>query len=193
MQIIGLKRFEMKATAIILAVLLLATGTFAQDVARKNAGKELTKKEQRKARLEADFQRTSAVISSRQFVIEADWLGNSSGTRVSVSSNLNFISVDSSNAIIQTGSNSLFGRNGFGGVTAEGTITGWKAYTNAKSKSSSIRMDVSSRRGLFTIFIDISASGKATATLSGQTAGRLIYYSRLVPLDESNAYAGFSM
>jgi hypothetical protein len=193
MQLFGLKRFEMKTIAIIITTLFLATGVLAQDPANKEAANNLTKKELRKAKLEADFQRTSALISSRQFVVEADWLGNSSGTRVSVSSNLNFISVDSSNAIIQTGSNSLFGRNGFGGVTAEGTITGWKEYTNAKSKSSSIRMDVSSRRGLFTIFIDISASGKATATLSGQTAGRLIYYGRLVPLNESNAYSGFSM
>jgi hypothetical protein len=188
-----LKRMEMKAIAIIIAVFFLSTGVSAQEDVNKDAGNNLTKKEQRKAKLDADFQRTSSMISSRQFVLEADWLGNSSGTRYAVSSNLNFISVDSIDAIIQTGNNASFSRNGFGGVTAEGTITGWKVFTNSKSKSNSIRMDVSSRRGLFTIFIDISASGKATATLSGQTAGRLMYYGRIVPLNESNAYSGFSM
>jgi hypothetical protein len=185
---------NMKSIAIIVAGLLLATSLSAQDyTAKKGTGNDPTRKEKRQAKLAAGFQQTSALLDSRQFVLEADWLSNNRGRRIPVTSSLNFISVDSIQAVIQTGNNTSLGYNGVGGITAEGNITNWKLDKNAKNMTASLRMDVFSHQGNFTIFMEISSSGRATARLSGMRAGQLIYEGRLVPLDTTRVYKGSSL
>jgi hypothetical protein len=177
----------MKTTGLVIVGLLLTAGLFAQET---NSNQQPSKKERRKAELQANFQKTSEILATRQFVVEADWLGNGKGDRISVPSNLNFISVDSSNSVIQTGNNSRMGLNGVGGITARGTISGWVLNSFEKRKTSSIKFNVLSPNGIYTIFIDVDASGYATATLSGNTAGRLLFYGKILPLGQSGAYTG---
>jgi hypothetical protein len=55
-----------------------------------------------------------------------------------------------------------------------------------------VHMDVSTSIGYYTIFIDISASGNTTATLTGNRPGRLVFYGRLQPTNETFAYKGSS-
>ncbi|NVO20783.1 MAG: DUF4251 domain-containing protein [Bacteroidetes bacterium] len=177
----------MKTPGLIIATILLTTGLFAQEA---NSNQQPSKKERRKAEIEANFQKTTGILASRQFVIEADWLGNGKGDRISVPSNLNFISVDSSNAVIQTGNNSRMGLNGVGGITARGTLSGWVMNSFEKRKTNSIKLNVLSPNGIYTIFLDVEASGYATATLSGNTSGRLLFYGKIVPLGQSGTYTG---
>lgn len=184
----------MKTIAFFLAAALIATGVYAQDnpVKKDDSSNKLTRKEKRKAELETNYQRTRELINSRQFVLEADWLSGKGGQRIPVTSNLNFISVDSTDAVIQTSSSSKLGSNGLGGVTAEGTISNWEEYVNEKNKTFSITFEVTSRRGIYTLFLDVSASGDASATLSGIYAGRLVYQGRLLALEESRVFIGTS-
>lgn len=184
----------MKTIAIIIAAFMLTTGLSAQDNAAKTkAGNDgASRKEKRKTEMEANFLKTKGILNSKQFVVEADWLGNSWGSRIPVTSNLNFISIDSVEAIIQTGNNSLFGPNGLGGVTAKGSISSWKMNVNEKNKSVSIKLNVLSPVDTFTVFMNVSASGNVTADINGIRAGKLYYYGRIVPLEESHAYAGSS-
>lgn len=181
----------MKTFAFIISAILISGLVSAQDI---ESGKADTpsRKELRKQKLEADYQKNRAIIDSLQFVLEADWLSNQWGSRIPVNSTLNFIRVDSAEAVIQTGSNFSMGHNGLGGTTATGEITHFSVNTNDKRKSISIRMDVSTRIGFYNVFIDISGSGAATATMSGVSAGKLIFYGRLVPLTSSYAFKGSS-
>jgi len=184
----------MKTIALIIAAILLVTGTSAQDnAAKKETGNvNLSRKEKRKAELEAGYQQTKALLDTRQFVLEADWIGGRGGQRIPVTANLNFISVDSAQTVIQTSSNSRLGYNGLGGITAEGTISNWKEKANEKNKTFFISFEVMSRTGIYSISMDVSASGNATATLSGIYAGRLVYTGNLVALEDSRVFKGTS-
>jgi len=186
----------MKTIAIIIAVLFLATGLSAQE---NNSKKEAAKKEQKERREQREaimaqqFKETSAMLNSKRFVLEADFLSNQYGYRSIANSNLNFIMVDSTEAVIQTGNNVGIGYNGVGGITAKGNITRWAVTRNEKKKTISVEINVSTSIGFFQVFMNISASGKTTATLSSNWAGKLIYDGRLVPLDDSYAFKGSSL
>lgn len=180
----------MKTIAIIIAALFITTGLSAQEnMQNPDAGK----KEQRDVLRSKQFDATSALISSKRFTLEADNLSNQYGYRWFVTPNLNFIIVDSAESVIQTGRNVGIGYNGVGGITAKGKIGSWKVRTNEKKKNATVEMNVSTNIGFFSIVMNVSASGKATATVSGNWPGRLIYEGHLVPLDESYAYQGSSL
>jgi hypothetical protein len=100
--------------------------------------------------------------------------------------------LDSVEAVIQTGNNFAVGRNGVGGTTATGKVTKMVINKNDKKKTLSVRLDVATTIGYFNIFMDITSSGYATATLSGMSAGKLIYYGKIIPLEDSFSYKGRS-
>jgi len=186
----------MKTIAIIILGMFLATGLSAQEnKSEQEAGsnKKTDKKEQREALLAQQFNEAKALVSSMRFVLEADFLSNQYGYRSYVNSNLNFIMVDSTQAVIQTGRNTGIGYNGVGGITAKGNITTWKVTTNEKNKTMNVEMSVSSIIGYFRVLMNVSADGRTTATLTGNYAGSLIYGGKLVPLDQSYAFKGSSL
>jgi len=176
---------------IFLSTLLFSAAAFAQ-YAETDQPEKKSRKEIRKERIEADYKHTSAILDSLQFRVMADWLGNAAGPRIPVNSTINFIQVDSSVAVIQTGNNVGIGWNGVGGTTATGRITRYKVSKNDKRKSMQLHMDVSTSIGFYTIFMDVSASGNTTATLTGNRPGRLIFYGRLLPINDSFTFKGSS-
>ncbi len=185
----------MKILAIFLTALLFSTGLSAQESNPKQESGRLSRQERkeiRDAKTAKEFSETSELLNSMHFVLEADYLSNQYGYRVMANSNLNFILVDSTEAVIQTGSNTGIGYNGVGGVTARGNISSWKVQRNEKKKSILVQMDVSTSLGYFMISMDIDANGKTTATLSSNRAGKLIYIGNLIPLEESYAFRGSS-
>jgi hypothetical protein len=184
----------MKPLILIFSALLLSIQVFTQvdETRSEQNGKEKSRKQIRQERLEADYQRTKAVVDSMQFVLEADWLGSQWGEKIPVVSSLNFIMLDSVEAVIQTGNNFAVGRNGVGGTTATGKVTKMVINKNDKKKTLSVRLDVATTIGYFNIFMDITSSGYATATLSGMSAGKLIYYGKIIPLEDSFSYKGRS-
>lgn len=181
----------MKTKTIIVALMFLATGLSAQD---KGTDKENFKsnremrKAQREAEIQAAFDSTSQLIDSMQFVLEADYLANQYGYRIPVNSNLNFIMVNSKKAVLQTGNNSGFGYNGVGGVTTEGQISNLRVFKNPKRKTFNLSWDVNTPLGTYSIFMDASASGRASATLSGLWPGKLTYDGYIVPLEQTRTF-----
>jgi Domain of unknown function (DUF4251) len=175
----------MKTHMIIIAALLFMGGLSAQG---RNKNKET--KEEKAVRIESEYQSMARLIDNKQFILEADFRSNQYGYRVSVSSMINFIKVDSAIAVIQTGSNYRVGVNGVGGLTAEGKISKWEVVKDSKRKSFVIRMNVSTALGFYDIFINVSVQGNASATISGSTSGKLIYSGRLLSLPESRVYQG---
>jgi len=186
----------MKTIATIILGLFLATGISAQEnKLQSESGKtdKTDKKIQREALLAEKFKETKAIVNNMHFVLEADFLSNQYGYRNYVNSNLNFIMVDSTEAVIQTGRNTGIGYNGVGGLTAKGNITSWKVITNEKKNTMNVEMNVSTVIGFFRVFMNVSAEGHISANLTGNYPGSLTYDGKLVNLERSYAYKGTSL
>lgn len=180
----------MKKLVIFLIFILSANFIIGQT---KEEGSSLSKREKRKAKIEKQYQSTKEMLENKSFVLEANTLQDRYGNRVIVSSGINFVSVDSTEAIIQVGSNYRMGANGVGGVTAKGQISNWKIKENKKNKTFYVRMNVMSPIGIYDVNFSISASGKATAQLTGLSAGQLTFDGDIVPWDQSTVYVGNSL
>lgn len=149
---------------------------------------KIEKREQQKMEDERRLQQVKSLIDSREFVLEANYLSGRSGVLIPVTSNLNFIMVDSAKSVIQIGSPSGIGYNGVGGVTDEGKVT---KYEVKETKGGySLKLYTSSSLNSFTIFFTINSDGHATARLSGVRGGVLTYHGDIVPVEESFVYQG---
>jgi hypothetical protein len=169
-----------------LGLMLISLTGFSQDV-------KLTKQEQkelRKAKNNYDFLVLDSMLQSRSFVLEADYLENQYGYRRPVLSNLNFIMVDSSNVVLQTGSNRLSGSNGVGGATAEGNVRDLNIVKNPKNHSFWLRFTVVTNIGVYDVDMTIYSNRLAKATISGLTRGKLVYDGRVQALYDSQVYKG---
>ena len=133
------------------------------------------------------------MLDSMQFVLEANTLRDVRGNIVNVTSNLNFIMMDSSLSVIQIGSNNRLGANGVGGVTAKGSVSKLNVTKNDKQKSFTVSWSLMSPIGMYDVTMFVSANGTASATLSGITPGRLYFDGNLVPLTQSKVYEGRSL
>lgn len=180
----------MKRLVIFLAFVISVISVFAQI---NDENTSLNKKEKRKAKMEKEYQLVKDMIENRDFVLEANFLQDRYGSRIPVSNGINFVSVDSTIAIIQVGSNYRIGANGVGGVTAKGNITSWKLTENKKKNSLVLRMNVMTSIGIYDLFFSISPSGQATAQLTGLSSGSLTFDGNIVPWESSTVYEGQSL
>ena len=180
----------MKRLVIFIGLIISSSILFAQG---NDVNSALTPKEKRNAEFEKQFQLTTQMVENKDFVLESDFLEDRYGYRIPVSSNINFVAVDSTEAIIQIGSNFRLGANGVGGVTAKGQITKWELTKDEKTKSFSLRVNVMTAIGIYDIYFSIGGSGDATATITGLSAGRLTFVGQLVPWPESMVYVGRSL
>ena len=138
----------------------------------------------------ANFNILDSLLSAKSFVLEADFLQNTYGLKVPVNSTLNFVKVDASNGILQTGSNFDMGYNGVGGVTAEGSIGSWKIYKDFKKLTYSLKFSLFTNLGNFDIFMIVTADNHATATISGSTSGKLTWEGHLETINNSRVFKG---
>ena len=151
------------------------------------------KRDVRNAELGFNYRIIDSLLFNRSFVLKADYLENQYGDREYVPPTLNFIRVDSSHAVIQTGANTNLGYNGVGGVTAEGRILNYKLASNAKSLRFNLRFSVITNIGTYDVSMDISSDNNVRATISGLTRDKLIYNGHLEDGTGSRVYKGLSL
>jgi len=178
-----------KKLIIFLAFVIFVNMIYAQ----VNDNNSLSRKEKREAKTEKEYQLIKELLQNKSFVLEANTLQDKRGRRIIVSKELNFVSVDSTEAVIQIGSNYRVGPNGVGGVTAKGRITNWEVKENQKSNRFDVRMNVMSQIGIYDVYFSVSSSGKAMAHLTGLTSGHLVFDGDIVPCSESSVYEGSSL
>ncbi|MGB8492423.1 MAG: DUF4251 domain-containing protein [Bacteroidales bacterium] len=173
--------------------LLLLAGFFGVSTALSGQEAQMTareRRETRKAVMEANFKAIDTVLNTRSFVLEANYLENRFGYRVPVTSNVNFIKIDSLTGVLQTGSNSRIGYNGIGGVTAEGSIGNWTVVKNVKNMTYTVRFNLITNIGIYDVLMQISADNHATATITGLWPGRLTYDGYLVAPYNARIFKG---
>jgi len=148
------------------------------------------RKEVRKTQMTANFYALDTLLDARCFVLEADYLQNRYGDRIPVVSNLNFIRVDRSNGILQTGSNFGSGYNGVGGVTAEGSIGSYEISKDSKKLSHTLKFSILTQIGHYDIFMTVNADNRASATITGLGPGKLTWDGQLKALYNSRVFKG---
>jgi hypothetical protein len=171
---------------LIIGLILISFNSYSQNV-------KLSKQEQKEANRDKEyfnFQVLDTILENKSFVLEADYLENQYGNRRPVLSDLNFIKVDSSDAVLQTGSNVYLGFNGVGGVTAEGNIKGLEIVKNLKNLSFNLKFTVISNIGIYDVYMTINSDRIARATITGLTRGKLVYDGRIKTIYNSRIYKG---
>jgi hypothetical protein len=148
------------------------------------------RKEVRKAQMTENFYILDSLLNSRRFVLEADYLKNQYGDMVAVTSMLNFIKVNGSKGVLQTGSNLRIGSNGVGGATAEGTIGLWEIKRNVKNLTYTLRFNLLTNIGNYDVLLTVSSDNRASATISGSTPGKLTWDGHLKTIDNSRVFKG---
>lgn len=179
----------MKKLMIILVMAISVNFVFAQG---EEESSSVIKKEKRKAEADKEYRLTKQMLDNKDFVLESDFLQDRYGNRVFVNSTINFVAVDSAEAVIQVGSNRGLGPNGVGGVTAKGRISNWKLKED-KKHNFTLAMNVMTAIGIYDLRFSISSSGRATARLTGLRSGNLTFDGELVPIEESSVYEGHSL
>lgn len=174
-------------------ILLLAISVIASYGQANNENSSQSRKENRKLRIDKEYNATKYMLENKDFVLETDYLENRYGYLTHVDQNINFVKIDSTTAVIQIGSNFRIGPNGVGGVTAKGTITRWKLQENEKSKTFNLVMTVMTPIGIYDLHFIINPGGQATARLSGTRSGTLTFDGKVVPIEESTVYEGQSI
>jgi hypothetical protein len=153
---------------------------------------QLSRKEKKALVMKQQFRQNKEMLENRSFVLESDFLQNRYGTRVPVNSTINFLMVDSDEAVIQIGSDTGMGYNGVGGVTAKGKITMWELRENEKKQTFDLTMRVLTGIGIYDVNMTIGSYG-ALARLTGLRPGNLTFSGDLVALEESAVYEGQSL
>jgi hypothetical protein len=185
----------MKALYLLLIILFIAGVIPGQESSgTKDSRKEASKKKkaEREARMTQQFNETGRLITSRRFVLEANYLVNPMGERRSVTPVLNFIAIDSSYSYIQVGSNQGVGVNGAGGITAKGKVTNWKLGINEKARNYDVYLTISSNMGFYDISMSIDYSGYASASMTGLRSGKLQFDGNLIPIDSTRVFRGWT-
>lgn len=167
-------------------LLTVSTGIQAQD-ARLDRRE---KREIRKAQLERNFYIIDSLLNVKKFVLEANYLRNRYGDRIPVTSAINFIRVDKTKGILQTGSDYSLGYNGVGGVTAEGNVGKWEVDSDARRLVHTLRFSLLTNLGNYDVVLIVRADANATATITGLGPGSLTWEGYLVTLSNARIYKG---
>lgn len=148
------------------------------------------RKELRKAQMAENYRILDTLLNSKSFVLEADFLRNRYGQRVPVPSSINFIRVNESTGVLQTGANLGPGYNGVGGVTAEGRIGKWEIRKNPKSLSYTLSFSIHSQIGHYDVIMVVNSDNHASATIRGLWPGDLTWDGHLETIYNSRVYKG---
>jgi len=148
------------------------------------------RKEIEKIQKTENFYILDSLLNSRNFVLEATYLRNKYGNFISVSSMINFVRVNGSKGVLQTGSYQGIGSNGVGGTTAEGTIGLWEIKRNVKNQTYTLRFNLLTNIGNYDVLLIVSSDNRASATITGSTSVKLIWDGYLKTLDNSRVFKG---
>lgn len=186
----------MKKILIICLAIIMAipTVSMAQELSKSEQRKldKQLKKEQQAEEAKQKMALVALMVEHRKFVLEADRLRDKRGQTVNVPSMLNFVACDSTEGVIQIGSNHYVGMNGVGGITVDGPVSNYEYEFNEKNGTYSVNYNIRSSTGSYDVRMTIFGEGRADATVSSNWPGRVSYSGFLVPPATSRVYKGTS-
>lgn len=183
----------MKTTLITLLAVLLCCAGYARE--QQTTEKKLTRKEKkalREAEEQALFEQSLQAICDSAFVLEADYAIINNRANIQVTSHTNFVMVDKDQASVQIAFNiPSAGLNGLGGITVEGSVSGYKIKTDKKG-SVTLTMNVMGR-GIHASVLIMMYHGSNNATVEvapNFSSHRLRLSGTLIPFEQSKVFKG---
>lgn len=131
-------------------------------------------------------------VKDTAFTLEADKVVFKYGQIAYVNSNTNFVSVNKDNAIVQVAFNVPFaGPNGIGGVTVQGSVSGYKIQTDKKG-TTLVTMNVTGVGISAQIWITMyqGTNDANVEILPNFSSERLTLNGVILPLHKSTVYQG---
>lgn len=142
-----------------------------------------------------EYAEAMRAIDSMDFVFEADMLVFKRGGTARVYSNLNFVSVEGDQAMVQVSPiTSGGGQNGVGGVTVDGRIINVERRVD-KRGNTTLSINVMGRAISATVVLSIpegshNASVRISPILNSNT---ITLYGKVVPREQSNIFEGIRL
>jgi hypothetical protein len=194
---------KMKKIIFILELIILSTYSFSQynspddQVINQKETRRLAREHklaEKHAQEEKARELTADLVKAHRFILEADYVAGRLGSRYPVNSTLNFIMIDSTDAVLQLGSPYGIGYNGVGGITIDGTVTKYELaeQQHKKSVSYTITVYIMSSLGAYDVQFWVTPLGNTDAIVRGNFSGSVTYSGRIVPLGKSRVYKGMS-
>jgi len=191
----------MKKLIFTLVIFLLGTITYAQEEAMEQAEKskkelraekKTAKKAERQAANAEALVKSNSLLASKQWVLEATRVYSKSGRSFNLDPNINFVSIQEKDGVVQLSFSGLVGWNGIGGITLEGNVTKYEVREPKKEGTgASVKAFMMSAPRSVDIEIRISSGSFADATIrSNTTSGRIRFTGQLVHPAESSVYKG---
>ena len=150
--------------------------------AKEERAKLREERRQEQARLDSLFYLQSVkAIEEKSFVLEADRVIFKRGQTAYVSSNTNFVALDGDKATVQIAFNiPVSGPNGIGGITVDGTVSGYEQ----NGVGISARVDITLPR---------NSQNASVTILPNFNSNRLTLDGHILPLHLSNIYKGTAL
>ena len=184
-----------------LILMLLGITVYAQEEAMEEAEKskkelraekKAAKKVERQAANEEALMKSNALLAGKQWVLEATRVYGKSGRSFNLDPNINFVSIQEKEGVVQLSFSGLVGWNGIGGITLEGNVTKYEVKEPKKEGTgASVNAFMMSAPRSVEIDIRISSGNFADATIrSNTTSGRIRFTGQLIHPSESSVYKG---
>ena len=160
-------------------------------------GKARARERQKTDRLTDSLAGASAgdALQHKAFVLEAANVSFKNGPVSFVDAHTNFISVNGDRAVVQVASSFMpAGQNGIGGITLDGSVSGFKIKETKKGKLI-CTFDVTGTGIHAQVSIQLpKGTDKATATINSNFNSYTVNLSgKIVPFNESQVYEGRSL
>lgn len=159
-----------------------------------NKSGKSSKKEQRAMEGELAHKTALSLLTSREFVMEANKVSMPDGSSVSVFSDVNYLMMKGDKAVVQVNPGISGGPNGMGGITLEGRVVDLTQTTD-KRGNVTLEYTVMSTGGSAEVELLLIGGGdKVNATIKPKMhSSRVIMFGRLLAPENSRVFKGFSM
>lgn len=183
-----------KSISLTALFVLMSVVLNAQELSEKEQKKlyRQFRKEQKAEEAEQKALTVDWMVRTSRFVLEADQLRDRRGNTNQVLSMVNFIAVDTTEGVIQVGSNDYVGLNGVGGITVEGPVSDYHFTLRAKSGTYNVSYILRTSLGTYNVQMNVFSDGRAEATIGSSWPEKLTYIGNLVPPLSSRVYKGTS-
>lgn len=170
-------------TLIATITLLLFTNTLL--LAQKQKPSRAQRKQARTERMQKNYHLYDSLITINQYIIQANTISNSRNESATVSPDINFIKIETTQGTVQIAFPGSTGNNGLGGFTFTGTITDRKIIRNERRSRITVTATLYSMTTPLFLTLNVSANGTAYATVRNMTSGIFKITGTFYPLHQT--------
>ena len=179
-----------------LTVPLYGQQTSTSTKKEKHHTERLKKKEEHAAQRNASRTYYLQLLKHKHFVFQADYLANTGGHTVYLTPNVNFMSVNGKQIILQLGFNQRVSWNGVGGITVHGIVYNYRIDEGKKKNNIFLYTNITRNDGQSlspAISLNVSDNGTAQLIVQPPKGFPVVLYGKVVSPDKTDIFVGHSL